>query len=339
MRKILTGLLISFLLIAGVVVPGGMVYAEEEGSGSRNALEITPSGARLTLAPGEVLEGKAEHCPRGDDGCSITVKNIGTGTTRFKVYTSPYVVSGEANELSFSEEASTTYTQLSRWITVQNAEGEFVKEAEFKAEPGQSTKIQYRINVPDDIPGGSQYAVIWAQIINEGESSGIETVGQIGAVLTGRSTENTVETAEISEYDFTKFTFDGPLTAQATVKNTGNTDFAIKYYYTAKTLFGKEIPSLTKSDFIAAYPDTTYHVNVEWTREGDEEGNGKLPFMGIFQVEWKVSAADQEVVHSAVVIVMPVVVIIVMILLLTVIIVWIIIIIRKSKERKARKLA
>lgn len=330
MRKLLTGLFVSLLLAAGAVVPGGMVYAEEEGSGSRNALEITPSGARLTLSPGETLEGKAEHCPRGDDGCSITVKNIGTGTTRFRVYTSPYVVSGEDNELSFAEEASTTYTQLSRWITVQNADGEFVKEAEFRAAPGESTTIQYRINVPDDIPGGSQYAVIWAQIVNEGESSGIETVGQIGAVLTGRSTENTVETAEISEYDFTKFSFNGPLHAQATVKNTGNTDFAIKYYYTAKTLFGKEIPSLTKSDFIAAYPDTTYHVNLDIE---------ETPFMGIFQVEWKVTAADQEEVHSAVVMIMPVVVIVVVILLLTVIVVWIIIIIRKRKERKARKLA
>lgn len=330
MRKLFTGLLAGLFLLAGVVVPGGLVYAdEEEKPTSRSALEITPSGARLTLQAGEQLEGKADNCPRGDDGCSITVKNIGTDAVKFHIYTSPYVVSGEENNLSFDEKDSTTYTQLSRWISVQNADGEFVKEAEFRAEPGESRTIQYRIDVPESIPGGSQYAVIWAQIVNEGESTGIETVGQIGAVLTGRSTEDSIETAIISDYDFTKFTFNGPLHAQVTVENTGNTDFAIKYYYTAKTIFGKEISGLSKSDFVAAYPDTTYHINFDLE---------DTPLMGIFQVEWKVVAADQEEVHTAVVMVMPVIVIIVVILLLTVVIVWIIILSRKRKERKARKL-
>ena len=82
--------------------------------------------------------------------------------------------------------------------------------------------------------------------------------------------------------------------------------------------------------FIAAYADTTYHINVEWE---------ETPFLGIFQVEWKVVAADSEQIQTAVVVIMPVIVIVVVVLLLTVIIIWIIIIIRKSKERKARKLA
>ena len=334
MKKLFAGALAFGLVLASVVSLTGLattasVYAESAEGGQRNALQVTPSGARLTFGPGEVLEGHAEHCPRGDDGCSLTVTNIGTGPIHFRVYISPYVVSGEANELSFSEENATSYTQLSRWVEIQNEDGEWGKEAVFYAEPNEGKTVQYRITTPEDMPGGSQYAVIWAQIMSDGESEGIETVGQIGAVLTGRSTENIVETAEISDYDFQKFAFNGPLTAQATVKNTGNVDFAARYYYVAKTIFGKELYSNGEDDFVAAYPGTTYHIEHVWE---------DTPFLGIFQVEWKIVAADAEETHSAVVIIMPIIVMIVMILLLTVIIIWIIIISRRRKELKARKL-
>jgi len=321
-------------LVAVAVLAGGMMsatsaWAEGETTSS-NALELSPSGTRLTLSPGDVLEGNADHCPKeNDDGCAITVKNIGSAPVRYRVYTSPYAVKGENNELSFSEEASTTYTQLSRWIDIKGADGNYTKEAEFTIQPDETQTVGYRVTVPDDIPGGSQYAVIWAMILgDESEGGGIETVGQVGAVLSGRSTEDVRETAVISDFDFTKFTFSGPLHAQATIENTGNVDFAAKYTYVAKTIFGKVLYD-SGEQVVAAYPETTYHVNFDWD---------KAPFMGIFHVEWKIVAADQEMSESHIVVIMPIIVIIVVVLLLTVMIIWIIIISRKRKERKARKL-
>lgn len=327
MKKIILNTLAGLALLGGMWLPVNAVWAEEAATESRSALEITPSGAKLTLTAGETLEGNAGNCPVGADGCAINVKNIGTGPVRFRVYMTPYVVKGEENELSFSDDENSSRAQLVKWITVQNKEGEYVTETEFAAEPGESVKIPYRVAVPEEMPAGSQYAVIWAQIINDGGGGGIETVGQVGAVLSGRSSEGVLETAEISDYDFTKFTFGGPLHASATVKNTGNVDFPVNYTYTAKTLFGKEL--YKKEDFTAAYPDTTYHINLDWE---------ETPFLGIFQVEWKVVAADMDRTESAVVVIMPIIVMIVVILLLTVIIVWIIIISRKRKERKARRL-
>lgn len=327
MKKTLINILACVAVLGGVLLPSGAVHAEEASSESRSALEITPSGAKLTLVAGETLEGNAANCPVGADGCAINVKNIGTGPVRFRVYMTPYVVKGEENELSFADDDNSPRAQLVKWVTVQNKDGEYVTETEFAAEPGESVKIPYRVVVPEEMPAGSQYAVIWAQIINDGSGGGIETVGQVGAVLSARSSEGILETAEISEYDFTKFTFGGPLHASATVTNTGNVDFPVNYTYTAKTLFGKEL--YKKEDFTAAYPETTYHINLDWE---------ETPFLGIFQVEWKVVAADIDRTESAVVVIMPIIVMIVMILLLTVIIVWIIIISRKRKERKARKL-
>ena len=93
------------------------------------------------------------------------VKNIGTKGLRYRVYASPYVVKGENYDLDFSEEASTSYTQISRWITILGEDGSYAKEAEFAIEPGETQTIHYRIDVPEDVPGGAQYAVIWAQTI------------------------------------------------------------------------------------------------------------------------------------------------------------------------------
>lgn len=327
MKKFILGGLAAILALGGglVVAP---VQAEEgnDAFASANTLQVAPSAVRITLEAGEVLQDNAEYCPSDNPkGCIIQVNNTGNTTFRYRVYTTPYVVKGEDNALSFDE--VTAYTQLSRWITIRNQAGEYVKEAQFTIGAGESQTIHYRIDIPDDIPGGSQYAVIWAQVLSDGGGSSIQTTGQVGSVITGRSTGDTHETAEITEYDFQKFAFSGPLKANATIKNTGNTDFAAHYSYVARTFFGKE---LFKDDgMIPAYPGSTYKVETTWE---------DVPFFGLFQVEFKITAAGEERSESRLVVVMPVIMIILFILLLTVIIAWIIIIIRKRKERKSRKL-
>lgn len=329
MKKFIASILVLLGVVAGAVMPVAPVWAEGEQNDFPNSLQMSPSGVRLTLVAGETLEGHATNCPKTDEGCAIKVTNTGTEGFRFRVYITPYVVSGENNELTFDEEKSTAYTQISRWITVQNANGEYVAEAEFALQPGESRVIPYRVAIPTDIPGGSQYAVIWAQIMNDSEfKGGIETVGRAGAVITGRSSGDSNEAAEITDIDFTRFAFSGPMHSGATVRNVGNTDFVVKYSYTARTLFGKEM--YTSGDkTTAAYPGTEYHIATDWE---------ETPFMGIFQAEFKISAAGEEKVEKHIVVIMPVFVLILLILLLTIIIVWIIIIIRKRKERKARTL-
>lgn len=330
MKKfIVSALALAGLVLGVVTLPVGTAWAEEEQNSSPNSLQMSPSGVRLTLVAGETLEGHAANCPKTEEGCAIKVANTGTEGFRFRVYITPYVVSGEENELTFDEEKATAYTQISRWITVQNANGEFVKEAEFALQPGESRVIPYRVSIPTDIPGGSQYAVIWAQIMSDSEfKGGIETVGRAGAVITGRSSGDSHEAAEITDIDFTRFAFSGPMHSGATVKNVGNTDFVVKYSYTARTLFGKEMYASGEKT-LAAYPGTEYHLGLDWE---------ETPFMGIFQAEFKISAAGETKTEKHIVVIMPVFVLILLILLLTIIVVWIIIIIRKRKERKARTL-
>lgn len=331
MKKLTNLILATVLMLAGACGLVQPTYAEDEEIETPETwLQISPTAITVTLMGGDVLEGNADKCP--DDleaGCVMEVKNIGTKPFRYRVYATPYVVTGENYELNFSESASTSYTQISRWITFRDAEGNYAKEAYFDINPGQTQTVYYRINVPEDVPGGAQYAVIWAQTVGSGAASGtgVQAISQAGMVVSGRSIGNTVQTADVTEYGFTRFALGGSLKAQATVKNTGNTDFDANYSYTARTLFGKELHS--ESDSIATYPDTEYHINVEWEHP---------PVLGIFQVEFKINAANNITSERHIVVIMPIFVMILLILLLTVVIVWIIIIIRKRKERKARTL-
>ena len=89
---------------------------------------------------------------------------------------------------------------------------------------------------------------------------GIETVGRAGAVITGRSSGDSHEAAEITDIDFTRFAFSGPMHSGATVKNVGNTDFVVKYSYTARTFVWQGNVRKRGKDVGTAYPGTEYHL-------------------------------------------------------------------------------
>lgn len=318
------------LLVGSTFGFASPTYAEEgeEEPVPAKWLQISPAAATVTLEGGDVLSGNHRKCPTElDAGCALEIKNIGSETFRYKAYASPYNV-GANNELNFSEEAN-PYSQLARWISILQPGGDYQKEVISEIAPGETQTLYYRIDVPEDVPGGAQYAIIFVQTLSDPASSStnIQTLSQAGMVISGRSIGDVRQTAEVTDYGFQRFAFGGKLNAKATVKNTGNTDYSVYYYYTARTLFGKELYSDKGS--LAAYPGNEYQINVDWEN---------IPFLGIFTVEFKVSAADTVKTETHVVVIMPVFIMVLLILLLTIIIVWIIIIIRKRKERKARTL-
>lgn len=321
---------VAFFAILGATGIINPAFAEDQQPAApRTEISISPAMSVLTLINSDVIEKGSDKCPKDlDAGCAIEVKNTGETKYRFRVHVTPYVVSGADNQVSFDESTSTSYSQIARWISFLNDDGTYVDEYTGSLEPGESRTVYYRIDVPDDIPGGAQYAAIWAQTLADTTSgNSIQTTGEAGMTIRGRSLGATRRTGDITSYEIQRFSLGGPLEAHATVKNTGNTDYEIHYEYVARTLFGKELYS--KKDAIAAWPESEYHVDVKWE---------DTPLLGLLNVDFKVNAADVMVNEKHVVLIMPVFVIVLLISLLTVIIIWIIIIIRKRKERKARTL-
>lgn len=279
-------------------------------------LQISPVSKQTQLGSGGIIKD------------SFVVENIGTKDFSYKVYASPYSVTDEDYNLSFDNENS--YTQIARWIKFKAADGNMLEEATYTIKVGEKQTIEYEINVPKDVPGGGQYATLFAESIPDSadqDASGIKTVSRVGLVLYGHTDGETKKAAEITNFDYTKFLFSGNMNGTSKVKNSGNIDFDASCTLTVKSIFGAEL--FTKTEAVYILPETERKFNIKWE---------DTPPLGIFQVTMKTTALDQTREESSVVLVLPIYVVVLSILLLTVIIIWIIIIIRKRRERKARVL-
>ncbi|MBQ3306443.1 hypothetical protein IJH02_03370 [Candidatus Saccharibacteria bacterium] len=281
-------------------------------------LQISPVSNKVTLIAGE------------NNDYSFTVSNIGSETFGFHVYAAPYSISDEDYNVNFSNE--TNRTQISRWIKFYDDEGKLVDKASFKIESGAKKVVNYRIEVPKDVPDGGQYATIFAESDEtEGDltGSGIKTVSRVGLIVYGRTEGNTEEVANITDFKIPTFMTSGKISATSKVENGGNTDFEAVYNFEISSIFGKQL--FAKTNAYNILPDTTRRVDMEW----DE-----TPMMGFYKVHYRVSALNGETARedTKIVVIMPVWMIIISIILLTFIVLWVIILIRKRSERKSRRL-
>ena len=304
------------LAIVGLLAPIALalpVHAADEEKKPAVWLQISPVSNRVVMNASESLE------------YTFNVENIGSEAFSYHVYAAPYSIMNSDYEVNFSTENS--YTQLFRWITFKESSGNFVDRAGFTIQPGDKHTIEYKINVPADIPSGGQSATIFAESDPSGDTNptGIKTVSRVGLVIYGRSAGDTKEVATISDYRLDSFLTSGNVNSSAVVKNEGNTDFETSYKLLVKSLFGKTV--FEQNSVYDVLPETSRNVKIEW---------GETPRFGIFHVTASVSALDQIENSTKIVIIMPVFVIILAILVLTFLVVWLIILIRKRKSRKSR---
>lgn len=319
----------AFSFLAAAVLSLGSLFTfapvvgaeDEEGSSQATPavwLQISPVSNKVTLVAGE------------QNDYSFTVSNIGSENFGYHVYAAPYSVTDEEYNVNFSNE--TNRTQISRWIKFYDSEGNLTDKASFKIDSGAKQTVNYRIEVPDDIPNGGQYATIFAESDEtEGEltGSGIKTVSRVGLIVYGHTDGDTEDVAAITDFDIPTFMTSGKISATSRVENNGNTDFEAIYDFEVSSIFGKQL--FTKSNAYNILPDTARRVTTEWN---------ETPMMGFYKVHYKVTALSGETTKEAtkIVVIMPIWMIIISIILLTLIIIWVIILIRKRKERKSRLL-
>ncbi len=329
MKKI-SWLVLALLLGSVFCVPASVVAEEAEDTAGDEAEEaatsisISPVSKVLQLEPDKVYED------------SFKITNNGSSALNFEVYASPYsyTFSEEEDEyrLGFSHENN--YTQITRWITFKDTDGNYVTNPRFTAEPESSVEITYKISTPSSIPAGGQYAVLFAHTISEQtEASGIRTEASPGLIVYGRASGETIITGEISGLGInktlkTETETKNVINASAKVKNTGNVDFMASGQLKVTGIFGRvyyETPA--NRGRVSIIPEAELTVSDTWD---------DTPYFGLFNVTWTVMAAGQEEPMSQMVLLLPAPVIVVMILLLTIIVIWIIIMVRKRRERRSR---
>ena len=114
MKKTFKMILAAWLMVLGAGVLSSVpVLAEGADDEGMNSLRLSPSGMRLTLTPGKTIQGEDSDCVSGlSRTCSVEVFNPGKEAFNYKVYVTPYAVTGSNNELSFSEDVRSNTLKL-----------------------------------------------------------------------------------------------------------------------------------------------------------------------------------------------------------------------------------
>ena len=324
---------LAVLLGSFVMLPQS-VWAEEteeavteERNAASTSISISPVSKILQLLPNTTY----------DDVFVIT--NNGSGTLEFETYASPYSYSysetDDEYKLGFSTQNN--YTQITRWITFKDTEGNYKERARYKVPAGESIEVSYRIKTPASIPNGGQYAVLFARTISSDTAgSGIRTEASPGLVVYGRSNGETIVESEIRNLSIgqtlergeDKKTTVSLINAAAKIKNNGNVDFTAQGELKVENLFGQTLYRTTGTrGLVSVIPETELTISDVWE---------ETPYFGFFRTTWTVTAAGKTETISKLIMILPIPVLVAVILLLTFIIIWIIILVRKRKERRSR---
>lgn len=279
-------------------------------------LQISPVNNRVTLTAGEELD------------YNFTIENVGEEEVEYKLYAEPYSVVNEEYDADFTTE--TPRTQISRWIKFYAADDSLADSATFTIGKGERQTRGYRIEVPDSIPEGGQYAAIFAEPLNTqvDDTNGVRTIPRVGMIIYGSTKGDTVQSVEFLNHNFQSFIASGQLRPNTRIKNTGNTDIQAKYELNIYTIFGKNI--YKSSMTYAVLPETTRNIDTVWEN---------TPRIGIFYADYAVSILDSDIEPqkvSKVILIVPIFVIIIALLLLTFLIIWTIMLIRKRKRQKSK---
>ena len=175
LKQLLWGVVATTILFCATLFFPQVVFAEEQ-----PAIVVSPSIEKLSLRAGERHEG------------NLTVWNMGNDAIRFKSYVAPYSVNANGDP-SFDTENETT--ELSKWFTFHQFEGDFYRELN----AGDNKVFDYIIKVPPCAKDGMQRAIVFFEI-SEMEGASGQIISRIGSAFSVDITSDT-EKCKIEEPD------------------------------------------------------------------------------------------------------------------------------------------
>lgn len=268
-------------------------------------MSLRPSEQEIELKPGQHFEG------------SVVVYNVGKKPFDFEASVAPYQVKNNDYEQDFISTSEST--RMANWITLP--------ETKFSVKPNQSAEVKFAVDVPEDTPGGGQYAAIIIRTESEQyQGSGVDVIGQIAALVYGH-----VEGAElrasgyVQNYQFPSLMFGNEFKISSVVENTGNVDFKVTETLAIKDFFTNREAVNPESVNDAGYPvGTTSATVLPGTARTFKMAWKDAPQIGLFRVKHTISYLDQEQVTEKIVVVCPLWLIVLIALILTLMIIWLI---------------
>ena len=283
---------------------------------SSNEFSVTPMNRMVDLMPGETYT------------FSITVLNPvnSAGNLDYKVYAAPYRVVTESYDADVA--TMTDRTQMANWITILEPTGTLV--------PNETREIEFTVQVPEDAPGGGQYAAIIVGVDNDNkthENVGVANVLEIASIMYAKVAGDIVYEGEILENNVPGFSVVAPVSVSTLINNTGNMHNAADIVVTAQNVFTGEMlvsPDLdngARRELIM--PDSTKFVSTEID---------DLPLVGIVRVVQSVYYNSKVSTVEKNLIVCPIWFLVLALLTVSAIVIKIVRTVRKHKKKK-KKLA
>lgn len=294
-------IIVAMLMLCVGFWRGGAVYADDIPD---YEIAISPTKIELDLKPGKTTTTK------------FRVKNTGKYDFDYEINFAPYSVEGEDYRQNIGDE--TAYTDLVNWLSVEEKTGPL--------ESGEEKEIIITVNVPKDVPGGGQYAVALAKIVESAsDNSGVVMQKQVGTILYATVDGDTRKTGDIVENKIPSFMFTPPIRATSVVANTGNVHMEASYVLQVFPLFSSE-EVYTNED----HPETR-NIMPETRRFNTVSWDG-APQLGLFRVKQTVKFLDQVSVTEKLVFICPLWFLFIILAIIFLAIFWIVSRVRSRKK-------
>lgn len=274
---------------------------------------VTPMSQRFTLEPGQTYSGKVK----------VINPNNSTDDLNYKAYVAPYGVSGEGYEADLL--TTTNYTQIKDWIEIENPTGTL--------KPNNTEEIKFNIKVPENAPGGGQYAaIIVTRDDASQEASGgvaVKDIFEMASLVYAQVNGETKHEGEILENNIPGFVASAPITLSAKISNTGNV-------HENATIVIKATDFFTGNVIVDGNMEDSYYSEIimpETTRMVVRDINEGLPLLGIVRVEQTINYNGVMSSESKNVIICPIWFLLLIIAVIGAIIATIVHIVRKHHKK------
>lgn len=284
--------------------------AAEENKKEGTEITMMPTRHNVSLEPGQTYKGE------------FTIINTGSTAFDYHISAVPYNVVGDDYKQVFDN--PTDSTKISEWITFDRTSGTLEPHDGSDQDPDSRQVIKYTINVPEDAPGGGQYAAIAAEVDNNEEGM-FQTVSRVAAVVYADVAGDTRREGSILENKVGGFYFNPPISATSLVENTGNVHADATYTFKVFPLFSSE-------EVYTNEEDPVVRTILPNTRRFNTQSWDGAPMLGIFNVEQTVEFLGKTSVQKSLVIICPLWLIFIIIFLILVIVFWLV---SRARTRKS----
>lgn len=222
-----------------------------------SGLTISPTSVDVTVAPGNSYSGQ------------MFVLNQSEVDTTYKVYATPYSVTGEEYKPYFTPVPGAT--DITKWFTFGDQGGDL--------KVGKQDTIPFTIAVPKGTGAGSYYATVFAETENKG-TSGVVTHKRVGMVVYLRVSGDAVQKGNVADWDV-PWLQQQPLSAHLKMANSGSVHYKAEVSVTVSDLFGNK--KFTDKRQPEILPQKLRSIPITWQNSatfGFFKVNGEVTYLG-----------------------------------------------------------